>query len=462
MVIVDRTYYPLTTGQMILMYSQKYSIKKQVNNVCATFRFTKTPNIEILKQAIIHGIMKFPCMSFRLTTQNGEMVQYYYEGFPRSIEFLHREKTTEKDFQQEIERWSSEPFPYRGLDTCLYRIKLIKRGDDQYMLYFCVCHLIMDAYTLMSYMTYVDKTYQALMNGDPIPDISSRTVECYQKDQEYIQSEHCKNDLEWWDKELEEEPRFTTVNGVDGSEFNPDSRKGVLLRLWQVAADQLNIRIPKETVSAAQEYAMSKRISPQALYILAIHSYLGKVCGTEDVMTMNAVARRATVLQKNAGGTMVNAIPIRTILPGTKTFDEGLQVIYQKQRQAYKHADAPCGVILQNMAKKFNVKQGVVTKGYASVSLTFQPYLSAGKGTLEYTFKREKNGAATIPLYISIMPYDNSGDLWANCEYIINYVDPENIEKLIAFIIKFIDKGVENPEMTLEELTESAMADTEE
>ena len=459
--MVKRTYYPLTTGQMILMYSQKYSVKKQINNVCATFRITNKPDIEILRQAIILGIMRFPCMSFRMSMQEREMVQYYYDGFPRSIDVLHREKATDKELQEEIDRWSSEPFPYRGLDTCLYRIKLIKRADEQYILYFCVCHLIMDAYTLMRYISYVEEAYEALINGTPIPDISCRTLDLHTKDREYMESEQYKNDLEWWDKELDEEPRFTTINGLDGTEFDPERRTGVILRLWQVAADQMNIRIPKEVVSAAQDYAMSKRISPQAVYLLAIHSFLGEVCGTEDVMTMNAVARRATVVQKNGGGTMVNAIPFRTILPREKTFDEGLQMIYQKQRQVYKHADAPCGTVLQNLAKKFHVKQGLVGRGYASVSLTFQPYMAGGSGALEYTFRREKNGAATIPLYISIMPYDQSGDLWANCEYIKNYIQPENVEKLIAFIIKFIDEGVKNPQKTLEELTESAISDGE-
>ena len=455
--MTERTYYPLTTGQMILSYSQKYSTKKQVNNVCATFRISSKLEIETFKQALILGVMRFPCMNFRLTMRGEEMVQYYHEGFPRSIEVLDRESATEEQLQEEINKWSAEPFPDKGLDTCLYRIKLIRRPQDQYMLYFCICHMVLDAYTLMSYISYVEKVYEALLKGDPIPKISCRTIECYQKDQEYMRSERFQKDMAWWDQEMSTEPQFTCVNGAGCKEEVKGSRKGVTLRLWQVTADHLNIRIPKEVVMAAQDYALTKRVSPQTVYLLAIHSFLGKVCNTEDVLTMNAVARRATVIQKNAGGTMVNAIPIRTIIPGDKTFDEALQIVYNKQREIYKHGDAPCGVILQNMAKKFNAKRGLINHGYSTVSLTFQPYLSAGDGILEYTFKREKNGAATSPLYISIMPYDNSGDLWANCEYIVHFIKPENIEKLMAFVLRFIEEGTRHPEKSVSELAEISL-----
>ena len=68
-------YYPLTTGQMILMLSQKYSMKKQINNVCATIHIVNDVDEALLVQSITLAMMRFPSMNCRLTERDGKVVQ---------------------------------------------------------------------------------------------------------------------------------------------------------------------------------------------------------------------------------------------------------------------------------------------------------------------------------------------------------------------------------------------------
>ena len=452
----EYTYYPLTAGQMILLYSQKYSTKKQINNVCATVNILNDIDPKLLYQAIYMASMRYPSMNCRFTPQGKDTVQYFADSLPENISMVDFSDASPEDIQKAIDAWGAVPFPNSCMDVPLYRIRILKMPGNKLSLYFCICHLIMDAYAIMSFIKYTEQVYGALLRHTPIPDIKSTPIECYQGEQEYFSSDRYKRDQEFWDQYFTTEPTFTSVNGKDAKEFDKGAKTGVSLRLYQVTAEHLNLRIPADTVAAVQKLCMEKRFSPQCAYILAVRSFLGAVSGTDDVMMMNTVARRATIVQKHAGGTMVNAIPFRSIIPGSVSFLEGISRLYAIQREIYRHSDMPCGELL-NAFFKYHRKDGIVCHSYYSTSLTFQPYFTSEGTDLSYTFKREKNGAATMPLYISIMPYDSTGDLWCNYEYLKGFIKPESIEHLHSFLLKFLKAGAAHPEASIEELVKKSL-----
>ena len=86
------------------------------------------------------------------------------------------------------------------------------------------------------------------------------------------------------------------------------------------------------------------------------------------------------------------------------------------------------------------------------MSITFQPYFNLDGLDVPFSFRRICNGAATMPLYMTIMPTDNSGALNVNYEYIKVFIKEESIEKLLAFLLKFLEAGVKSPDKPLKEL----------
>ena len=453
----EKALYPLTSGQMILFYSQKYCSKKQINNICATIHITSSVDEDLLHQALMLALMRSPSLNCRFTMKGKDVVQYFCRDLPQNVEIVDMTQAGESQIQQKVDEWSAQPFPNKGMDVPLYRVKILQMPDGTHTLYLCICHLIMDAYAIVSCITYMGEVYEALQNGKPLPPIKSTPLECYQADYDYFASNRFQQDEDFWAKHIDTEPTFTSVNGAGSPEFDQGKKTGITLRLYQVGADHLNLRIPKDVVSAVSQFSLTRRISPQCAYLLAIRSYLSAVSHTDDVTIMNTVARRATLIQKHAGGSMVNAIPFRSIISGDTVFSDAMNTMFRIQREIYRHSDYPCGKIMDNYYR-FNAKSSVICHAYSSTSFTFQPFFEQpGNSPLEYTFRREKNGAATIPLYISIMPYDSTGDLWANYEYIVGYIRPENIRRLHDFMVNFLRAAIETPEKTISQLTESSL-----
>ncbi|MBW3087581.1 hypothetical protein KIH77_02345 [Bifidobacterium sp. 82T24] len=171
---------------------------------------------------------------------------------------------------------------------------------------------------------------------------------------------------------------------------------------------------------------------------------------------MNAVARRATLNQKRAGGTMVNAVPLHTVIPTETTLDDACDILFREQMDAYRRANVATAEILDDALRaKFHLKP---CRGYVSVSTTFQPYFADGGDLPRFRFRRLPNGANTMPLYVSIMPLDQSGDLWVNYEYIVGYVDPVNIRKFHRFLLAFLAEIDHDPDRTIGELRDAARA----
>ena len=77
----------------------------------------------------------------------------------------------------------------------------------------------------------------------------------------------------------------------------------------------------------------------------------------------------------------------------------------------YRHGNLASGDILRVYQDKYHVPD---CRGYATLALTYQPYSVMGDASVPFHFTRHTNGAATQPLYLTIMALDQSGDLTCN------------------------------------------------
>ena len=449
--------YPITSGQMMIYYTQKFCYKKQISNICAVVNIENDVDEALLYQSVLLAAMRFPSMNCRITNKDDKLMQYFVDTIPELIHTVDLSACSEQEIDSTIDKWSAVPFPNKGMDVPLYRINILKMPGGKFALYFCVCHMIMDAYALMGLTTYISQIYAALRDGTAFPVLKKTPMECYMSGFSYFTSEKYQKDQAWWKELFKTEPTFTSMNGTTGRDYVKDKKYGVVLRSWKVTADHLNLRIPKEIVEMVNSLAEQYMVSPHTVYLVAMRAYLSAVCGTEDVTFMDTVARRSTLVQKHAGGTMVNAIPLRTTFSNDMSLGDTLVQMFRTQRETYRHADVPCGQILQMIKQIHNPPVGMVNHNYTSVSLTYQPYFIYDESAFRCTFQRRKSGAAATPLYLSIMPIDNSGDFWVNYEYLTDLVRRDSLEKSHAFMLNFVRYGFKNPDSTVADLMKKSL-----
>lgn len=442
------TYYPLTQSQNLMFYNLKYSFRKQVVNICSLVDLYDELDEKRLVQAVYLAMMRIPSNSVRIHMIDKRPWQYFADDVPHDIEIVDMSERTQHEVEEYCDGIGSKPFPDGGNDVQLYRVRIIRRAGGLFSLYYCVSHVVFDAYSLMSCLTYTFDIYRALCDGTALPDEPYSPLPAYKADFAQQKGERYRRQVQWWKKHFATEPHFTSVNGLKGKEFIKGERYGVTLRLWQTKGDMVDYRIDRRLVKNLRDYCERTHLPLQVPYFVALRTFLGRMSGTDDVMFMNAVARRATLAQKRAGGTMVNAVALRTVIPGSTSFADACGIFLREQMDAYRRANVATADILDSLRQNFDLKP---CRGYASVSTTFQPYFN-GDLPVRFRFRRRPNGANTMPLYISIMPLDASGDLWANYEYIVGYVEPESIRRLHRFLLAFLDEVVKNPDRAIDQI----------
>lgn len=450
----EKKLYPLTAGQEVINFNLKFSVKQAVVNICAMMHFENEIDLQMMIEAAKLGLKRNIAASTRITLLKDKSTkQYFYDGPVEGLEIIDYSKKSQKAFDKLIKKMSSTPFPNKSRDVQLYNIKLIKKPDGMCGLYLCVSHLVFDAYSLMYMASDILAIYRAMRDGTEMPKDKYRTLEAYEYDHKLSESEQKQKDLKFWGEEIfATEPQFTSLNGLDAKEWKKDKRYGEAVHIFTPKATHINKTLKKETVDKINAFALERKLSPKCVYLLALRSILAKKSGfVDDVVILDNLVKRATIIQKNAGGTAAQGIFVRMKMSNDLTFEAACNEIQQLQYKMFAHSIPTSMEIINTYESKYKKPP---TCGYAFMSFTYQPYSVAYDETLPVHFTIHSNGYNTMPVYLTVMALDNSGDLNFNYDINLSFVKPERIEEVHSYILKFIDKAISEPQTTLRELME--------
>lgn len=464
--------YPLTSGQKINYLSHRFSYSKAVSNVNILFHMKTDMDETRLQQALYLALLRNPGPYIRLTknpkgeiemystqpeAQEGLAVtkwkgiyQYYADEALLPVEIHDYREKGEESMMKDLLKISGTPFKNGSFDIPLFRAWILRKPEGKLAIFFSASHLVYDAFAMMELGSDILGIYDALSKKLPIPEKKNTFFANLDKELNYGSGGEVEKAMEFFDSYYATEPVFCSVNGLGSKEFMKGTRKGTMLHIWQIRAGFINKTIPKELVKKAEDFALKHMVALQAIYLLILRNYLSMVNGAqEDVTFINTVARRATLIQKNGGGTMVNAMQLRFNFSNELTVMEALAEVQKIQNQRYRHADLPMEKEFDYLIEKYGVKPG---QGYTNLSLTFQPYMVAPPGDLRFSLERLPNGYSTMGLYLTIMAADDSGDLLCNYEYIKGYMKEDSIHQLHNYLLYGLEKALDHPELTLKEL----------
>ena len=445
--------YPLTQAQTLMQFNMMLSYKKQIVNICTMIYFDAPIDPKLMQKAMELGYQRNDVASTRMVKVKGKYMQYFTNEPHEPIEIVDFTGKTQEEYEKTVQKWCSKPFPHAQCNCQLYVAKLVKEPKGSWAMFQCISHFICDAYAVMTNTKDILAIYTALRNKKPLPAPRPSSLPSYEDDFAYSASDRKQKDIDFFlNDAYKTEPHFTSFNGYNEKEYIKGKNYGNSTHILKVSADKLDLFIPAKLVADAAKFAEQHRVSPFMMYLTALRCYLMKYNNMqEDIMITCPTARRATLNQKNSSGVMVNGLNFRMILPKETPFTEALKKTQLEINKQFRHLNVSTADVVMAMNKKFKTKIG---KGYANTSITFQPYFDLGEVDIPCHFRRLCSGAAAQPLYVTIMPVDNTGRLLCNYEYVKGVVDPENIKRCHDFMQKFLTAALKNPDASLEKLVQ--------
>lgn len=196
-------------------------------------------------------------------------------------------------------------------------------------------------------------------------------------------------------------------------------------------------------------YCKDNRVPMQTLVLLAFRSYLSKVNNNESLVTHNTVvAMRATLREKTTGGSRVQFFPFSTNIEPSTKFEDACKIISDKQIEMFRHMAIDPLEITELWKSIYNASE---LEEYSTASLTFQPVRLTLDNGMHLESKWYGNGSSGLPLYLSVMDGDGSGELKFYYEYQTAVISFETI-KSHNYMIRFIEKGTADKDISIGEL----------
>lgn len=450
---MENTYYDLSPSQMLLFMSQKYTLHKQVNNICTSVLTDVELDFDILKKAIEMAYERNDSLRMRVVKQGKVMKQYFEDHEIPAIDYLDFRKTTFEEMEKKLYKIAHKRISNFG--KAMSKVYLMHSFDGRCGLFFVVSHMILDLWGISVFYKDVFSIYEAVLKGTDMPkplgsyekliidDLNYKNTDSYKKDREYFEELFKK-----------EEPIFTHINGSDVLNKYREKHKNPNLRYAQdfslmTKAENMMLPLPKELVQRMTDYCSANKVTMQSLVFLAYRSYLSRVNDNQTDISINTiVARRGTLQEKNAGGSRPHYFPFRTIFEENISIKKALELITQELTAMYRHAAMDPMEVLAMWKNMYHASE---LQEYTTTALTYQPVKLDYPG-MKIETKWYGNGALGIPFFLTVMDGDAAGGLKFHYEYQTHIITVDKVQKFHSYIMKAIQAAITKDEMTIGEL----------
>lgn len=452
----ERKTYPLTRAQegIVALADMLQTIDSL--QLIAHVDFRSEMDEALLIEAIAESVRRLPYCRVRVCRgEDGKMRQYMSDEAPApvtAVTFTEEEVARQDEIFRE---WNQEFFPGTIEDLPLARFRLIHYPDGHLGMYFVIQHIIMDGYSGLRTLEYVCRVYVAMRDGKALPKPADEPWKLIENDRAFTGSERWQKQRDsFLERYYATEPQFTSVNGLGSPEFVEGARCGRRQQFTQFFGETIRHPLPPEFVTRVSEAARGFHVSPQILYMLALRSYLGRVSGTDDVMVNGLLAARGTLYEKNCGMNLANSHFLRIVIPESQSFSEAIDKVYEAQGDAMRICKVINVDVMNQVYRRYKTP---ADSFYGTTWLTYFPPMELPRDELELDGDFVSQGLIPTPLYLMILPDSSRGTLCATYWYAQDYVQPESVEKLHAFLLKFLENGVAHPERSLKELIDESI-----
>lgn len=449
--------YDLIPSQQTMYLMFKYTFSKQISQIPTSFSVDKDLDFDLLTKALNIEFERNDSLRLRFTKVDKQLKQYFLPSYRMGkvpCKYFRSAEEQEAFFAADAQK------PVRFDKGDNFRIYFYKNANGNNGVYFNVSHLNMDAMGCMIFYLDLIRIYKALKYGTELP----APLDSYE---EYIKEEFKRLDNPQKTAKHEKfyreyfakggEPFYAGVHGPAFLEKQRIKKKNPDLRVpaaYNPLLDKCNMvtgHIGTEDAAKIFNFCKENKIAPESLFMLGLRTHCSAInYRTDDVFMMATCSKRATIKEKNMSGCLVQPVQVRTIIPETATFAEGLKEYTNVRTDLYRHSEYPYITARDMSRDMYNYS---LIQGPACMMFSWIPVpIDLGEINMKFDFKTYDLGRYFTPLYTICSPDPKDKGINLNYMYRVKLSQPEDIEALHENAMKVIMAGIENPDITIKEL----------
>lgn len=453
--------YDLIPSQQTAYLLFKYTFSKQISQIPTSFCIEKDMDLELLTKALNIEFERNDSLRLRFVKVDKTIKQYFLPSLKMSRVPCKYFRTVE---QQEQFFAADAQVPVRFDKGCTFRIYFYKNANGTSGIYFNVSHLIMDAMGSMIFYLDLLQVYRALKYGTKMPAPLASYEEYIQEELKRLGNSKKMENHEKFYREYfayGDEPFYAGVHGPAFLEKQKKKKKNPDLRVpaaYNPLLDKCNLitkHINPEDAAKIFTFCKEHLIAPESLFMLGLRTHCAAInYRTDDVFMMAMCSKRATIKEKNMSGCLAQPIQVRTIIPETATFEEGLNEYTRVRTNLYRHSEYPY-ITARDMSREmynYSLIQGPACMMFSWIPVPIDMDGTDFKPDAKFDFRTYDLGRYFTPLYTICSPDPKDKGMNLNYMYRIKLSKQEDIESLHENCMKVVMAGIENPQITMKEL----------
>lgn len=453
-----RNYYPLTAAQKMHYNWMKTYGTQQVSGVSVVASLQAPLDFGLLKKCIQLEFQRYGCMRVRFTKpdENGEIKQYLIKNDSRDIPIKDLSGMSLWEADGLMQRWAYQTFD--GDDIPLCDVVMVKLPEGYNGFFIHMDHRLIDSCGLVVMINDLMQLYTHYKFGSDYPQELADFEGALQRDLEKAGNEkRFAKDKKFWDDQIDAlgEPLYSDIQGPSVLEQSRKLHKDKNLRAADIELHDLAVAVKdycleSEPTRHLIDFCMNHQISMTNLLLLAIRTYLSKVNGgQEDITIQNFISRRSTHEEWTSGGSRTIMFPCRTVIPPETEFLAAAYEIQNVQNRIYMHSNYDPALIAEELRKRFHTPANTA---YESCYLTYQPMpVKLDNPHLASIAQHSKwfaNGAATKKMYLTVS-HTGDGGMNFSYHYQTACLEEHDMELLYYYMMRILFKGIAEPDMTV-------------
>lgn len=448
--------YELIPSQDTMYLMQKYTLHKQIVQIPTAFMVDLDVDFNTLLKALNIEIERNDSLRLRFKKDGKKIKQYFLDSY-KIDEVKILSFKTEDEQNRFFEKDAQTPVKFLK-DEC-YRFYFFNSFNGYKGIYLNASHMVMDAMGIL--VCYLDllSVYRALKDGKEMP-----APLC--KYEDYIVKEHerCANEERFEKDRLFYDDYFRSTGepsycGVHGPEFlekerkkkkNPDLKVPSAYNPLLDKAEVIQRKIDPELSLKILGFCKEKSVAPESLMLLAMRTHLSAINGRDPYgFQLLMCSRRIKRADMRTGGCMAQPLQVRTVLTEDMTFSEGLDEFLNVRTSLYKHLSYPYITARDQFREMYNYS---MIQGPAALMFSWLPIPVTEFTDFKFDFRTFNLGRYFSPLYAICYPDPQSSCVAMHYMYRCKLITPEQLDALHNNMVRVIEKGIENPDITIGEL----------
>ena len=431
--------FPTSYAQRRMWFMDQFEPGSPYYNIPMAMRLKGKFDYAIFERTINEIIKRHESLRTTFSSIDGNPVQVISESYILDIPVIDL-TGAQTEVENKIENLASvearKPFDISNLP--LLRASILRVNNEDNVVLLTMHHIVSDGWSMGVLANEITTLYRAffLDQPSPLPELEIQYADFSFWQQEYLQGEALKEQLDYWKKRLSNPPIL---------ELPTDKPRP---KIWTNEGSSFTVTISKELLDRIKQIGYKEGATLFMTLMAAFKVLLMRYSGQDDVTVGTPIANRTLKETEPLIGIFINTLVLRTTLNNNQTFLEFLREEKKVILDAYENQDVPFEMIVDEIQPEREMSYSPLFQ--VMFILQNAPVKTSIVSDLELEPIHVDMGTATSEITFSIS--ENRNGLSLSVEYNTDLFEETTIRRLTEHYQNILIEVVKNPNAKIKTL----------